>query len=132
MTTVVPEWFTTREVADMFCVSVPTVRSWRTPAYKDSPLRLVGERVGHNQYRYSLDALDAFVALNPRFHPLLAYTLRRGTPVFPVLPLALRDTPAADTTDTPIDQQTDFSWWVSHGATEQSQHPQHPQKENHP
>ena len=112
----VPEWFTTREVADMFCVSVPTIRSWRTPAYKDSPLRLVGERTAHNQYRYSLDALDAFVERNPRFHPLLAHTLRRGTPLFPMALRGYTPPPA----DTPVDHQ---AWATLH----EELHPDQPQ-----
>lgn len=116
------EYYSTREVADMFCVSVPTVRSWRTPAYEDSPLRLVGERTAHNRYRYSLDALDEFVERNPRFNPFLAATLKRGTPVFPkdialAQAAALRNTrPAADAAE----------WWASLHTIEQT-----PQLETH-
>lgn len=57
-------------VAKLFCVSLDTVRSWRSPALKDSPLYLTGKRVSHNVYMYAPEDVEAFALRNPR------YTLR--------------------------------------------------------
>lgn len=73
----IPEYWTTREVADLFEVSIETVKSWRSPEYEDSPLRLVGERYNKTRYHYPFSALEEFVERNPKYNPFIKAILNR-------------------------------------------------------
>lgn len=75
--------YTTKEVAEMFCVSIDTVRQWRSKRYENSPLRLVGESLDTNMYLYPLSSLEEFVQRNPRFHPLFTKGAKLPIPALP-------------------------------------------------
>lgn len=65
-------YYTTAELAEFLDVSVETVKSWRSPEYEHSPLRLVGERYKWNRYRYSAVAVRDFISRNPRYRDKVA------------------------------------------------------------
>lgn len=75
------EYFSTAQVAQIFNVSVETVKSWRSPICENSPLRLVGEATAKTRYRYELEALKDFAERNPKYKPALILHLAPGTTV---------------------------------------------------
>jgi hypothetical protein len=83
-----PATLDTKQVAELFCVSQDTVRAWRSDAYNDSPLKLIGRRVGHNGYVYDWDTLEEFVHRNPKYRlEVLRLTSRKTSPQFRGVPI---------------------------------------------
>jgi hypothetical protein len=84
-----PDTLTTREVADLFDVTLHTVRAWRQPAYAGSPLHLLPDipstapTKGGNKPApclYSWNTLNAFIARNPKY--ALHVRCYTGRPIF--------------------------------------------------
>ena len=115
--------YTLREVAELLGEPLYSIRNWRRlPDTHPRHLPTLPDHAGHHQI--SAANLTRWLKRNP---DMAERVLSLFAPVS--LRLALRDTPAADTTDTPIDRQVDYGWWLSHGAAQQSDQSR---QDNHP